>query len=289
MKVFHLIISLFVSSVVFSGGKGIQFEEISLDEAKKKAIKENKIIFIDYYADWCGPCKWLAKNVFTDKEIGTLFNENFINLKIDADIDNFIGREYQASSLPTLLFIDGTGELKKKIVGAVDKIILTNNANYVLYPETDPLTLKQKKFNNGERDKEFMYDFALMLSENQKDLKFLSDAYILEYPKLNLDDDIDFIFFYLGSIKDNGASLIKEFMDDFNTYYIQNDKKNQSLEKLIDIYVAKLEQAAEDKNDRARDEIIKELVNFVEKNKIKEIEPKKLEDLLNQLYKEKKG
>jgi thiol:disulfide interchange protein len=48
---------------------GINFQKIDLEAAKKIAAKENKLIFIDLYTTWCGPCKLMAKNTFTDARI----------------------------------------------------------------------------------------------------------------------------------------------------------------------------------------------------------------------------
>lgn len=64
---------------------GISFEHSSWEDILKKAKEENKLIFIDAYTTWCGPCKMMARNVFTDAEVGTFFNQNFINVKLDME------------------------------------------------------------------------------------------------------------------------------------------------------------------------------------------------------------
>ncbi len=99
---------------------GIQFRSISLEEAKKAAKKEKKIIFIDAYAAWCGPCKMLDKNTFSDQSVGTYFNDKFINLKIDCEKHADgpeVMRTYGVSAYPTLLWVDAEGKLVKKEVG----------------------------------------------------------------------------------------------------------------------------------------------------------------------------
>jgi len=283
----HLILIFLFLFSVSTYSKGIEFQKIKLDAAKEIAKKENKIIFIDYYADWCGPCKWLAKNVFTDNEVGVLFNKNFINLKINADIDDFIGREYNASSLPTLLWIDHNGTLNKKVVGAIDKQTLLNHANYIIHPETDPIAIKQKEFEKGNRDKDFMLDFAIVLTEQEKAIGFLIEAYKKEYPNLDLSNQTDFTFFYLEDVSDNGEDLMKEFLSSFKSHYKNEETKGMALEKLINLYVFKIEQDAEDKNEKKRDAHIEELINFVDKHKIKEIEKDKIKMAFIAFYEEK--
>lgn len=99
---------------------GIQFQNLSLEEAKKLAKETNKLIFIDVYTSWCGPCKMMAKGPFQEEKVGEVFNEKFINLKIDAEKDadgQFVSRSYGVRAYPTLLFINGDGKLVKNIIG----------------------------------------------------------------------------------------------------------------------------------------------------------------------------
>jgi thioredoxin 1 len=99
---------------------GINFKSISFADALKLAKKENKIIFIDAYTTWCGPCKMMSSRTFTDVSVGKYFNENFINLKIEMEKDTDgaeIARRYKVQAYPTLLFINGEGKLVHSILG----------------------------------------------------------------------------------------------------------------------------------------------------------------------------
>lgn len=101
-------------------GVGIEFQAINLEEAKKLAKETNKLIFIDVYTAWCGPCKLMAKGPFQEEKVGKIFNKKFINLKIDAEKDAdglFVSRAYSVRAYPTLLFINGDGKLVKNIIG----------------------------------------------------------------------------------------------------------------------------------------------------------------------------
>lgn len=99
---------------------GIAFADLSLEDAKALAKKKKKIIFIDAYAAWCGPCKLLDKNTFSDASVGTYFNDKFINLKIDCEKHpdgKTVASTYSVSAYPTLIWIDADGNLVKKEVG----------------------------------------------------------------------------------------------------------------------------------------------------------------------------
>lgn len=98
---------------------GIQFTNASWAQILKKAKAEKKVIFLDAYASWCGPCKVLQKNVFTRKEVGDYFNKQFINVKMDMEKGEgpALAQRYPLEAYPTLLFIDGDGRVLKKVVG----------------------------------------------------------------------------------------------------------------------------------------------------------------------------
>lgn len=98
---------------------GIAFKTLSFDEAKALAKEENKLIFIDAYTTWCGPCKYMAKNVFTQKAVGDYYNEHFINLKVDMEKGEgpILARKYAVRGYPTFLFLKPDGTIAKKTMG----------------------------------------------------------------------------------------------------------------------------------------------------------------------------
>lgn len=100
--------------------EGIEFSHITFKEAKEIAKKENKLIFIDCYASWCGPCKRMAATSFKDANVGEIYNNNFINLKIDMEKDPEgpeLARLFRIQAYPTLVFVDGNGKVKQKEIG----------------------------------------------------------------------------------------------------------------------------------------------------------------------------
>jgi thiol:disulfide interchange protein len=115
-----LTLSFTKSRSIKQEGAGIAFKHISLEDAKKQAEKTGKLIFIDAYTSWCGPCKRMAATTFKDEKVAKYFNENFISLKIDVEQDTDgpeIEKMYKIQAYPTLLFINGKGKLVKNIIG----------------------------------------------------------------------------------------------------------------------------------------------------------------------------
>ena len=98
---------------------GIQFHEGTWEQALQMAKEQDKLIFLDAYASWCGPCKLLKRNVFSKESVGTYFNVNFINVAIDMEkgIGPKLANQYGVTAYPTLFFINGDGKVIQKAVG----------------------------------------------------------------------------------------------------------------------------------------------------------------------------
>ena len=108
--------------------KGIAFFEGSYVDALDQAKKENKHVFLDVYATWCGPCKRLKKETFKDAEVGNYYNKNFINIAIDGETEE--GRKlmssYNINSYPNLLIVDSDGKEKTRHSGFMQPYIFIN-------------------------------------------------------------------------------------------------------------------------------------------------------------------
>lgn len=112
MKKLLLIVSVLCLTATLGFSQGISFEEGTWAEVVAKAKKDNKPIFIDLYATWCGPCKLMAKNIFPDKAVGTKYNAEFVNYKVDAEKGEglTLAKKYSVKAYPTFIFIDPTTE-----------------------------------------------------------------------------------------------------------------------------------------------------------------------------------
>ena len=155
---FMYILFLFVNNNSFAS---INFKSISFSEAKSIALKEKKMVFIDAYATWCGPCKWMASNVFSNDTIGVYFSEHFVSIKIDMETDAGIeiNELFSITAYPTLLAVSPDGQLIRKQVGALDIDELLLWADYCAHPENSPYFISLKKYESGKKD--FIYGIIL--------------------------------------------------------------------------------------------------------------------------------
>ncbi|MEM7103622.1 MAG: thioredoxin family protein [Bacteroidota bacterium] len=121
------ILFLLFSYTVSAQSGGIDFFKGTMEEAMTKAKEENKILFVDAYTVWCGPCKWMSRNVFNHPRVGYLYNKHFVNVKLDMETPegSTFAIIHQVNAYPTLVFIDGDGKEYHRVLGAqpVDRFL----------------------------------------------------------------------------------------------------------------------------------------------------------------------
>lgn len=150
-KLLVLLGFMLVSSSVMA--KGMDFFHGSFDEALAQAKQQNKLLFVDVYTDWCGPCKMMAKDVFPKDEVGAFYNANFINYKLDAEKGEGpeVTERYPVSGYPTFWYIDGNGELVHKAAGGMDQKIFIELGREAL-GQGMSFEDMQVKYDAGDRD-----------------------------------------------------------------------------------------------------------------------------------------
>ena len=233
-----------ISTALFSQ-EGIKFGKQSFAQTLEQAKKENKLIFLDAFASWCGPCKLLDKNVFPKKEVGDYFNANFLNLHIDMEKGEGIeiAKKYGIYSYPTLLFIDGDGKVVYKAAGYMSPQELISIAKEAVNPE-NTLENKIAKFEAGEKDPEFLMglikntyssDFSLAQKVATRYFQTRTDA---TYSK----EEAGMLLFFTKTIDDDlykiftakKAELSTQIPESYLAEYDKQLKLNTVLQKSFD-------------------------------------------------------
>ncbi|MCD8185239.1 MAG: thioredoxin family protein [Rikenellaceae bacterium] len=119
MKKLMLMLAFAGLTTIACAQSGVQFQEKSMAELMKESQEAGKPIFVDMYTTWCGPCKYMANNVFTQPKAGEFFNAEFINAKFDAEKGEGIqlAQKYQVNVYPPFLILDASGKEIGRIVG----------------------------------------------------------------------------------------------------------------------------------------------------------------------------
>lgn len=146
--------------------RSIEFEHGSWADTKAKAKAANKLIFVDAYATWCGPCKWMAKNIFTQDAVADYYNANFINAKLDVEAGDGIAfaQEYGVTAMPTFFFIDGDGKRVHVALGGMQQEEFIQMAKDALNPN-NRVEVLEKKYAAGDRSAEVMIPYLKKLAD----------------------------------------------------------------------------------------------------------------------------
>lgn len=116
-----LLIVLCITSCSAPKEGGIVFFDKSWNEVLAKAKAEHKPILLDIYASWCGPCKKLKKETFTDKDAGDYFNGSFISTSFDGEVGDgiMLAKQFHINGYPSLFILDENGNVLQTSVGYI--------------------------------------------------------------------------------------------------------------------------------------------------------------------------
>src|SRR5690554_4486923 len=221
MKKFKLTIPFLLAVTMVFGQ--IDFREGSWEELLQMAQAENKPVFVDAYAVWCGPCKRMASEVFTQPSVGDFFNESFINAKIDMEKGEgpTIGSKYGVTAYPTLLFISPEGELMHKAIGYQTADRLINNGNIALNKTNKSKEFTQK-YEGGERDPEFVLEYMKQLNKAEKPTEKIALEYFQESRDINPEMKAMIAFEALKNMDSQLLKYVMEGKDVIRSYYDQS-------------------------------------------------------------------
>jgi thioredoxin-related protein len=235
-----LALFLFSQPLVYSqessttaGAGGMQFFEGTWAEVLTAAKEQSKYIFVDAFNVRCVPCKWMAKNVFPTEEAGKFYNKYFIIYKIDVEKGEGVdfAKNYKVNVFPSYLFFNSDGELVHRTVGSkpVDEFI--EDGKNAINTEKQ-LSAMNKKYNEGERGKQFLYDYAYTLSNAYEDPIKIAEV-TTAYLDTQKDEDLtsernwDVINKLLQDINSHAFKYLEENKDKFSALYGEEkvDKK----------------------------------------------------------------
>ena len=126
--------------------KGTQFFKGTFAQALAKAKKENKKLMVDCYTLWCGPCRFMATNVFPNDTLGAYMNEHFVCMKLDMEHGEGPERNktFLVKAYPTFIFFDADGKEMNRFEGMVMQDEFQKRCERILKGEA-PITEKIRK------------------------------------------------------------------------------------------------------------------------------------------------
>lgn len=164
-----VIASLIALAGVMPATAQTEFRHITFDEAKTAAKAEGKLIFADFYTQWCGPCKRMASTVFPKKEIGDYLNPSFVCLKLDAEAEGAeLAKTVGVNAYPTFVVFDAGGNVLGSFAGMKDGQEFITAVEMCKNPDLSPERVKER-YESGERNAKLVQAYALNIADSSRD------------------------------------------------------------------------------------------------------------------------
>lgn len=230
---------LVIGLPVLGQNAGTRFQDLTFDKALKKALSENKRVFMDCYIQECPPCKMMDQKVFALDSVGRLLDADFVCVKFDMQTGEGIdlANRFQVKSMPTYLIIEPDGKEIGRIVGGMPLANFLEKLKEVTEGENNLSELREQ-FENGTLDKDGMglylnklieanlpdeanivYNklFPTLSEEEKLDVKYWSVYSCYKFTPLNSDN----LQFFLKNKKTFEKQMDKKVIDDYfyNLYF----------------------------------------------------------------------
>ena len=89
--------------------------DINKDNFSSEVLENDKLVLVDFWAEWCGPCKQISPRL---EELAIKYSENLAVCKVNVDENRELAIEYNIRSIPALIIFKG-GEMVDSLIGAV--------------------------------------------------------------------------------------------------------------------------------------------------------------------------
>ena len=119
-KISLVLLLLLVVSTLLQAADTIQWQT-DWQQGLKTAAAQNRPVFLDFYTDWCPPCKRMKKTTFVDKGMLEYFKkEKYLLIKVNPEKDRIAEKKFKVYSYPTMLIFNGKGKEIDRLLGYQD-------------------------------------------------------------------------------------------------------------------------------------------------------------------------
>ena len=140
---------------------GVNFQDLTFEQAVEKAAKMRKQIFVDCYTSWCGPCKYMSNTVFPQEKMGDYMNPKFICVKYDMEKGEGpeLAKKFGVRAYPTFVILNTDGTVRHKFVGGGEPDRFIERVKDA-FDDNKATGVLEAKYAEGVRDKEFLVKYV---------------------------------------------------------------------------------------------------------------------------------
>lgn len=215
-----LLMSFCIHSVVFAGDN-LPFMTYSFEEAEKIAAKQGKLLFVDFYASWCGPCRWMEETTFQNEDVKNALKSNFISIRVN--IDDFEGfalkSKFDVRYLPTMLLIDTSGRVVHRLEETMTPASLVQTLKVVVL-NNDQRTKRQLVNTNPKSTYKMPEISNLSVNEVEKHFNVTDKYYRLQVGVFTKQDGANKLINDLSGKLLEQTSVLQDYKDNKMIYKV---------------------------------------------------------------------
>ncbi|HHS95782.1 MAG TPA: thioredoxin family protein [Phaeodactylibacter sp.] len=194
-SIFFLLLSTFILFAQ-AAKEGMQFHQGDWAAALEKAEKENKLVFLDAYTSWCGPCKKMSRDIFPKGEVGEYYNAHFVNVKMDMEKGEglVLAKKHNVQVYPTLIFFSPDGRVVHRSAGyhTVEQFL---ELGAVANDPSKRLSSLSERYAQGDRDPGFLKKYAIAKFEVMDGSHGrIAEEYLATQSDWSTEENMDMIF-----------------------------------------------------------------------------------------------
>ena len=151
------------------------FSDLSFDAASRQAAQTGKIVLVDFYTTWCGPCKLLDKNTWTDAAVIELLEQKTVALRIDAEKEAALSKRFKIEAYPSVLLLKPDGTEIDRLVGYKEPKAFIEDFSAALGGKDSISRAKDKLTAAGTNDPSARMQFGVALAQKGRDAEALAE------------------------------------------------------------------------------------------------------------------
>jgi thiol-disulfide isomerase/thioredoxin len=151
------------------------FSDLSFEAASKLAAQTGKIVLVDFYTTWCGPCKMLDKTTWTDPAVIQLLEQKTVALRIDAEKEVALSKRYKIEAYPSVLLIKPDGTEIDRLVGYREPKAFMADFNAALAGKDSISRARDQLMDAGTNDPSARMQFGVALAQKGRDADALAE------------------------------------------------------------------------------------------------------------------